>query len=318
MTISLSFSVFIYQSVNLEFQRRLGLIERRLQLRQLGFHPPPGEIELFIEDINDAKERVFLILFYTNIVILSISALSGWLLAGKTLEPIEATVEEQKRFISDASHELKTPLTALKTSIEVALRDKKLNLKAAKETLNENLDDIEQLKNLANDLLSLTRYEHNGNGLIYEKLDFKDVFEKVNKIFSLLSKEKNIKVTFLTKNAIFKGHKESIEKMFSILLDNAIKYTEKNGSVTLATIKNGNNISLTIKDTGVGISKTDLPHIFDRFYRVDPSRSKVNVTGFGLGLSIAKRIVEIHKGSIFVSSAVGKGTSFTITLPINP
>jgi signal transduction histidine kinase len=124
MTISLSF-LFYHRMVSFEIQMRVVGIERRLDLGRMGFLPPPGQSHYFYEDIREAKSRVLLVLVYTNIVILIFSSLSGYFLAGITLRPIENALEEQKRFIADASHELKTPLTALQTSIEVAVRDKK-------------------------------------------------------------------------------------------------------------------------------------------------------------------------------------------------
>ena len=119
MAISLSFSAFIYRGITQEFQRRLHTIERRLDFRGHGIRPPIGQAEFFIQDLEETRQRVLLVLLYTNGAILAFSALAGYFLAGKTLKPIESVMEEQKRFVADASHELKTPLTALITSTEV-------------------------------------------------------------------------------------------------------------------------------------------------------------------------------------------------------
>lgn len=128
MAISLSFSAFIYRGVTLEFQRRLSAIEHRLELRRHGFVPPAGRAQFFVQDLEEARQRLWLILIYTNGAIFLFSAIAGYFLAGRTLKPIEQSLEEQKRFVAEASHELKTPLTALQTSVEVALRDQKLGL----------------------------------------------------------------------------------------------------------------------------------------------------------------------------------------------
>ncbi len=317
MAISLSFSAFIYRSVTIEFQRRLDAIEGRLQLRQLGFGPPPGHEELFIEDILEARKRLILILLYTNGAIFVLSGIAGYFLAGKTLAPIEDTLEEQKRFVADASHELRTPLTALQTSIEVSLRDKKLGLTEAKKVLRESLDDIGNLTSLSNNLLTLTRYQQNGMNLTYERLNIKTLIENVYKKLAPLAVKKKIKVTILAKNINIKTDRESVEKLLTILLDNALKYTPKNGEVKISAEKSNKALVIKVSDNGAGIPKQDLPHIFERFYRVDASRSKVNVSGFGLGLSMAKRIVEMHKGSIHVESSFNKGSTFRVKLPLH-
>ncbi len=316
MAISLSFSAFIYHSVSLEFERRLNVIENKLDLPHQGLGPPPGRTEFFIEDIQKARKEILILLAYTNAVILGISAAAGYFLAGKTLAPIEKAMEEQKRFVADASHELKTPLTALQTSIEVALRDKKLKLKDAKKTLQGSLTDIDKLTNLSNNLLALARMQQNGQNLVFEKVNIKKVVDEIAQKFTPLAKKKKVTLTTKTKNYSLKANQESLEKLISILLDNAIKYTPAKGKVNVSVQKEGKCLILKVKDTGIGIAKKDLPHIFDRFYRVDTSRSKTKADGFGLGLSIAKEIVKLHHGSISVSSQLGKGATFAVKLPL--
>lgn len=313
MLISLSFSAFIYASVTLEFQNRFNIIERRLELRNYGFRPPPGQVEFFIEDLEASRNRILLVLIYTNITILFFSAVAGYFLAGKTLNPIEKSMEEQRRFVADASHEFRTPLTSLKTSIEVALRDKKICLNDAKTVLKGSLDDIENLTSLSNYLLGLARFQN--SNLLKGSLYIKDVVKKIEKQIAPIAESKNISLKVESENIKIIGNEESLEKLITILLDNAIKYTKKGGKVVLLTKKGRRNLLIRVKDTGVGISKKDLPHIFERFYRADLSRSKEEVTGFGLGLAMAKEIVDLHKGTIDVESQPGKGSTFTIKLP---
>lgn len=317
MVISISFSIFIYSTVTNEFQRRLGNIERRLDFEELGIRPPAGGPPYFLEDLNESRKNVLVILIYTNGIILIFSAIAGYFLAGKTLLPIEQTLEEQKRFIADASHELKTPLTALQTTIEVSLRDKKLGLKEAKEVIESNLEETIRLNKLANDLLSLTRYESGNGNFVLKKINIKNLIEEVNKKMQPIYKKKNINVEFNLRNVSLKGNQESLEQLITVLLDNAIKFTSKKGQIIVSTTKENNYIVIKIKDTGIGIPKKDIQHIFDRFYRADQSRSKEEIGGFGLGLSMAKRIVELHKGSISVESNLGKGSTFKIKLPVN-
>lgn len=316
MTISLSFSAFIYKSVTTEFQRRLANIERRLDLPNRGVPLPPGQERFFIEDFKATRLQILYILIYTNGLILVFSAGAGYFLAGKTLNPIENAMEEQKRFVADASHELKTPLTALITTTEVMLNDKKLNLESAKKALKENLSEAENLKYLTESLLSLAAYQQNEGSFPQNKVNIKDIVNKSIKTLGPQARRKNIKITDNSKKIIFNANVEMMQKLLTIILDNAIKYTLKNGKVSISTKKTKKNIVISIKDNGVGIAKKDLDHIFDRFYRADLSRSKSKSHGFGLGLSIAKDIAQLHNGKINVQSEPQKGSTFSIKLPL--
>lgn len=271
--------------------------------------------EYFIEDLNQARQRVLLILIYANGAILIFSGLAGYFLAGRTLAPIEKAMEEQKRFVADASHELKTPLTALQTSIEVALRNKKIRLAGSKKVLKESLEDIDGLKRLTNSLLSLAKYQADNN-FTFEKVSIKKLVDNAYKKVEPVAKENKVKVNIDAKDFKISANKESVEKLITILLDNAVKYTKKGGKVSVSVRRNKKHLIIKVTDTGIGIAKKDIPHIYERFYRVNTSRSKVDVAGFGLGLSMAKKIVEMHKGKIDVKSSPGKGSTFTIRLPL--
>lgn len=317
MLMSFTFSAFIYNEVSREFKNRLITIEQRLSVETPRNFWLQGPVhEYFKDDLEIARNRIIHILVYANGFILVLSSMLGHYLAGKALEPIEKALNEQKRFIADASHELKTPITALKTSIEVSLRDKNLNLKEAKVTLKESLEDIDSLKILTNELLALTRI--NENSINPQRTDIKKLVIDVVKKFEKQSERKNIKVTKKLIPVFIKVDPEKIEKLISILLDNAIKYTPKGGKITISSevSKNVRVFILKVEDTGIGIAEKHLEKIFDRFYRAEPSRSKIKVEGFGLGLSLAKNIVEKHEGKIEVRSKVGKGSTFLVKLPI--
>ena len=318
MIISLSFSVFIYRMVSFEIQMRVVEIERRLDLRHMGLIPPPGQNQYFYKDIREAQNRVLLVLVYTNAVILVFSSLAGYFLAGTTLRPIENALEEQKRFIADASHELRTPLTALQTSIEVAVREKKISLKDALFTLNDSLKDIKSLTTLTNDLLSLTRYQQNNLKTSFEKVNLGILISESLAKIAPIVKEKKIDIKIDGNNSItVYGNRDDLRKLITILLDNAVKYTPDKGNVSIEYKNKGKNVNIFVKDMGIGIPERDLPFIFERFYRSDASRSKVRVPGFGLGLSIAKSIVEVHHGTIAVESKIGEGSVFKVSLPLD-
>ena len=314
MLISLSFSAFIYNSVSVEFERRLNEIERRIQPRQLGLVPPPGRASFFLEDLENAKNEVLLVLIYTNGAILIFAGIAGYFLAGKTLKPIEEAMEDQKRFVADASHELRTPLTALQTAIEVALRDKNPTLKSVKDTLKDNLAEIGGMTTLSNNLLSLTRMQQNHPN--FESVNLKSVSEDVIKKLTPMAYAKKIKIKSDLSEIKLRADKESLGKLITILLDNAIKFSPKGKNIEIVCKKQGKCALISVKDEGIGIKASDIPHIFDRFYQADLSRTKTETSGYGLGLSIAKQIIKTHKGKIKVESKMGKGSTFTVRLPL--
>ena len=248
-------------------------------------------------------------------IILLLSALSGYFLAGRTLRPIKNMLDEQNRFITDASHELNTPLTSLKTSIEVNLRDKNFNTEKAKEVLESNLEDVNNLQFLSAELIKLTQYQEQNNNLQFEKFYLSDVIHEAVEKVKAQAKKKNISILPDTAKIYLIGEKRSLTELFIILLDNAIKYSPNKTAVKVMAKKIDSKVQIIVKDSGMGIEKKDIPYIFDRFYRADKSRSKQKTKGYGLGLSIAKRIAILHNGNITVESEAGKGSSFIVTLP---
>ena len=321
MFISVSFSVAMYKVLTFELNR----MERMQRLRiERGLSeprriiPPEQPFRIDPDLVDETQNHLQFILLVINLGILGSSAVAGYFLAGKTLKPIEKAMEEQKRFVADASHEMRTPLTALKTSMEVALRDKRMSLPEAKEVIKSNLEDIDGLKSLSDNLLSLAHYQSNGQKLIFKELDIKEVMKNVHRKILPLVKQKGVDVKLEIESQTIRGDKESLEEMMLIFLDNAVKYTPSGGKITVTAERKGKLLSIKVKDTGIGISRENIPHIFDRFYQVDRSRSKDKVAGFGLGLSLAKKIIEMYKGSVEVVSVLGKGATFTIKLPLSP
>ncbi|PIU68752.1 hypothetical protein COS81_02760 [candidate division WWE3 bacterium CG06_land_8_20_14_3_00_42_16] len=316
MTISLSFSMIVYTRVTSDVQGRLVVIENRLRSGELGFRPPSRPGPFFIEEIEDTRRRVLWMLILTNGLILIFSGVAGYFLAGKTLEPIEVALQEQQQFITDASHELRTPLTALKTSMEVALRGQKMSLSEAHEVIASNLEDVNSLQSLSDRLLSLAHYQTNGSSLIFKPLPVTETLEEAVRKVKFLAKAKEIEVNLKSADLTLDADQESFIELLVIFLDNAVKYTLAKGSINVSAEADKKHLYLAIADSGIGIKSEDLPHIFDRFFRADTSRSKAETKGFGLGLSLAKKIIESYHGDLDMVSKVGSGTTFTLKFPL--
>lgn len=313
MVISILFSLAMYHGLSLEVARSLRTQQFRLEHSQGAIFPHPPELDPSV--FEEASNRIKLTLIVVNLAILGISGVAGYFLAGRTLRPIKQMVDEQNRFITDASHELRTPLTSLMTSIEVNLRNKKLNLQNAKNLLQSNLEQTYSLRALSDDLLSLSQYQTKNGNTKFEQINLEKIVEEAIKRVIPLASKKYIKILDNTKDFIFEGDQKGLTDVLVILLDNAIKYSPQNSSIQILSRISDHSVLVSVKDQGMGISEEDLPHIFDRFYRADKSRTKQQISGYGLGLSIAKKIINLHKGEISLESKIGKGTEFTIQIP---
>ena len=317
MIISISFSVILYRISSLEIGRGLSRQGRILEQIPNDRIPQPLQTlekirqEQLVESNNHLKTN----LIYFNLIIFILAGATSYYLARRTLKPIEEMMDLQNRFTADASHELRTPLTAMKTEIEVALRDKKSKLSDIKQLLKSNLEEIGKLEVLSNSLLKLVNYENNKKSL-FSKISLSDSIKEAYQKISSLAKQREIKFIFHLKEVFIKGETSNIIELFKILFDNAIKYSPKNSKVFVNLITHGNYTEVKVKDEGIGIKATDLPYIFNRFYRADLSRSKEKVSGYGLGLAIAKKIIEAHKGTITAESKPGQGSTFIVRLPL--
>ena len=311
MAISLSFSGVIYAGVNRELLRIENSQNVRIQGIIHGF-PVPVELPPNVDSDSfaESRTRILLTLGIINLSILILSGLGGYFLAGITLDPIKEMVDKQKEFVSNASHELRTPLTSLTTEIEVALRDKRMTLKDTKELLSSNLEEVKKMNNLSNNLLRLNRSENSDSRVGFKQVDLRNiVLNAIDKVIPIAVKSK-IKITQKLQSAVVLGDEDSLTELAVILLDNAIKYSGDGREIIVKTKSSG---TLSVQDFGIGIRKQDLPHVFDRFYRADSSRNKEKTNGYGLGLSIAESISNLHNASIKVESEVGNGSTFTVT-----
>ncbi len=312
--VSFVFSTFIYKTVTYELENSFVAAEAKVRSQALFVARKPV-LEFLSEDLARAKRQVLLRLLMINGAILIISAAGGYFLAGKALYPIELAMNEQKRFVSDASHELRTPLTSLKTEMEVALRDKKLKTKDARQLITSNLEEVEKMQQLTNYLLACSHYGVACSPIPKKKFQIKDVVENAIRKVSPAASQKDIKIKKEVKANWVRANSASIEELLVILLDNAIKYSREGGQVFIRAVDDKRHLIFEVKDSGVGIKASHIPYIFNRFYRADQSRSKQKTDGYGLGLAIAKGIVEAHKGEIKVKSKPDVGSTFSIVLP---
>jgi two-component system sensor histidine kinase CiaH len=315
MSVSILFSLVIYDGINLElkrFEQTDAIVQEQVEQ---GFTLPRG-VYVNPQLISASRTRLITTLGTINLIIFFGAGFAGYFLAGRTLRPIKNMVDQLNRFISDASHELRTPITSLRSEIEVGLRSKHLTLPQAKKLIESNLEEVIHLQALSDHLLELTQYETMQGINSFSAVKLNEIMHDAIKNVHGQAKKKRITIKNTIKDVTVFGNSDRLRELFTILLDNSVKYSNPESSVTINGKTKGNIVTISVIDQGIGIARDELPHIFERFYRADESRSK-NIHGFGLGLSIAKKIVELHKGSIQAVSSVNKGTTFIIRLPRN-
>ncbi|MBI4136496.1 HAMP domain-containing histidine kinase [Candidatus Roizmanbacteria bacterium] len=313
-TISGIFSMVIYQGIVREIEQGYYRVEARFIDEKLVITPRQDlHSQIIAQNIRTTKQRVQILLLYANGVILIVSGAIAYYLAGQTLKPIAHAMSEQKRFIEDASHELKTPLTALKTAIEVALRNRKLTKKEATSVLSDNLSAVNTLQILTEDMLRLSRY--NKKQIAKLPVLLNNVIKSVIKTFIPLATKKKISIKKALTPVTVIARTPDMEKLFSAIFENALAYTSHKGIVDVYMKKKRTTVEIDITDNGIGIPKKDLPHIFDRFYRADQARSRKDHNGYGLGLPIAKQIIDQYGGTIEIKSKENVGTLVRVTFP---
>ncbi len=230
----------------------------------------------------------------------------------KTLERLEKIFTSQQRFLADVSHELRTPLTVIKGNVGLMRRMDMID----EETLASIDEEANRMTRLVGDLLLLAQADTGKLSLQKEALELDSLlFEVLQEMHVLADGKVNIQLTEFDQIQIL-GDRDRIKQVLLNLVSNAIQYTPEGGEIFLSLSKLDKNARLIIRDTGPGIPAEDLPHIFERFYRAEKSRTRSKSSGFGLGLSIAHWIITKHDGEISVNIEEGKGTTFEILLPL--
>jgi signal transduction histidine kinase len=322
MFLSLGFSSLVYSGISSGINRALIIQQKRVEreFRTFGYvsqnnlsRPPL----ITSETVKEIKLHTILILLIANTLILSLAGIVGYLLAGKTLRPIELMTLKQKTFMSNAAHEIKTPLTVLKTDLEVTLRDKKASIADLRSSLNSALEEVDALTNITDSLMLQAKVASQDNSSsAFTDVELSRVISGCILQLAKLAKSKNIVIDVNIENGlVVKGDELALTSLFNNIIENAIKYNKKDGSIVITSENTGAKIFVSIQDTGIGIGAEDLPHIFEPFYRVDKSHTKQGVGGVGLGLAITKEIVYSHKGEIKVESIRDIGTKFTLIFP---
>ena len=326
MTVSVLFSIVIYRMVVVEVVRFEAFQRSRSEAR-IGqmFMPFRGgglspRLPVNEELIEETKQRIAMIILILNGSIFLAGGGLAYILAGKTLDPIQGMMESQKQFIGDASHELKTPLTSLRIASEVFLRDKSPTVQDAKVLIQENLSEIDGMQSLLETLIQMNKLEYDRKEIVLnEHVFIEKIVAKTLQTVSAHAASKSITIIQTVHNQKVVGSELLLVKLLTILLDNAIKYSAVSGKIEIYSAVHTSHITLSITDHGMGIDHKDIPHIFTRFYRADSARTRTGESGgYGLGLSIAQKIADMHGSKIHVKSEKGTGSTFSISLKLVP
>ena len=264
-------------------------------------------------DARNAQLKALALVFgLGTLVALAAAAAGGFWLAGRALTPIRLTMETQRRFVSDASHELRTPVAVISTNADLLLRHPDDTIESGIEQVAAIHDSATRMGRLVGDLLMLARADEEAVRFAHAEIQLDDIARLVERDMAALAADRGISMAVQATPVTLRGDAERLRQLAVILVDNALKYTPSGGRVVLTCRSEGRRAFLSVQDTGAGIAPEALPHVFERFYRADESRTR---SGAGLGLSIAQWIAEAHGGRIAVESTIGRGSTFTVTLP---
>ncbi|OKL35582.1 sensor histidine kinase [Domibacillus mangrovi] len=313
--------------------------ERRFDSEQIDHRPASVHVRLMIDgspifyknqfigmvyigkDVSFAYklfDRLLILLLGLAVLFAGVAILISYMMSKKAMEPISAAFNRQKEFVGDASHELRTPLSVMLSSIDaMEMTDGAIEDPFAGKLLKNMKLEVKRMTGLVSDLLVLARADSGTVNRSYESIDL--YVEARNVIESLMphAEANHIALHFHAQDDMnVTGDRERIKQLLYILLDNAVKYSPDGGHVALTLSKEEREWRISVKDEGIGIHPDEQARIFDRFYRSDKSRTRA-LGGHGLGLSIAKWIVDIHKGTISVESELNKGSIFTVNIPLD-
>ncbi|MBQ5745701.1 MAG: HAMP domain-containing histidine kinase [Selenomonadales bacterium] len=267
---------------------------------------------------TDTMEKAILDNIFWTFIIAVLCSLGAFYLmsrylAEKAVRPIETAWAQQKAFIADASHELRTPLTVIRTNLDVVMCSPEETVEEQKEWLDNIREETDEMKELVESLFFLAQADAHQQRLECDPFDCRDMIASAVRAYTPMAEEKGITLTAdLGEENIIYGDDGKLRRVLRVLVENAIRHTDAGGTISVKLTDDGKTSCLTVTDTGEGIAPDALGHLFERFYQADSSRRK---GGAGLGLAIAKWIVEAHGGTISAASILGQGATFTVRLP---
>ncbi len=271
-----------------------------------------------ISPVYHLFQILLMILIGLGVVFFGVALSLSRYMSKRALVPVQESYIRQREFVGNASHELRTPLSILLSSLDTLEMEQDEHTSAFSRKVQQNMkEEVKRMTKLVSDLLTLARSDSNEQEVTQILFDFRPAASKVIETFHSIAASKQIEIAFDAPESLqVYGNEDRLTQLLYILVDNAIKYTPDHGSITV-TLRMENDkkhsLCMIVQDTGIGIKPEDYSRIFERFYRGDKSRSK-NIGGYGLGLSIAKWIVDAHRGTIQVSSTEA-GTTFTVLIP---
>ncbi|MDR3241557.1 MAG: HAMP domain-containing histidine kinase [Lactobacillaceae bacterium] len=269
-------------------------------------------IDLEHEIVESFSNRLFLIFIIAEVLLLVMAIV----LARANMVPITRVLKQQRTFVADAAHEFKTPMTIIQNKLETMLEHPNDSVMDQVENVANALTEVRHLNKLTADMLKLAQADAEITLFAFKQIDLVKVIKEVNEILEINTEtHQQTLVLDLPEELKMDGDEQRLRQLIMNLVDNAQKYAGKNSEVRVEVKKVRNVAQLKVSDTGEGISANDKKHLFDRFYRVDKSRSRAS-GGHGLGLSIVKWIVEGHAGTIDVQDTVPHGTTFNVILPL--
>lgn len=295
--------------------KRVGRFNYRVYTRYFDDLDGQSVVQVYQNTVNEDILWSFLktVLYVTGLSGTGVLLAISFVFTGQALKPVKETWIRQKEFLADASHELRTPLTVIQTNLDVVLSDEEGTVEENEIWLDNAYSETQVMAKLIDQLLILAKADANEERLDISEFSLSEVVENVCQNMEIIAQNKNLDFKMnLEEDIIIKADYDKMRRLVVILVDNAVKYTEK-GKVTVSLYIDKNKRKMfTVEDTGIGIAKKDVDRIFDRFYRADKARHREG--GTGLGLSIAKWIADVHKFSLTVESTVNVGSKFTLRM----
>jgi signal transduction histidine kinase len=302
---------------NGEDWRSFSVADGPLQVRTVAVYGAQSELLGFVqagksvEESNSSLRTLAIVMGAGGLAGLVLATAGGLFVAAIAIRPVRRGFERQREFVADASHELRTPLAVIRTNAETV---------AALTPGNEAVDDIAAeatyMTRLLDDLLLLAGGDHDGVTLQRVKIDLAECAREAGRVVSRIAAKKGLTLSVDVHGPLVSDvDPERYREVLFILLDNAVKYTPAGGAITLRAVADGGDAIVSVSDTGIGVPAGHVGRLFDRFYRVDKARSRA-AGGAGLGLSIAREIVDAHGGEIEIDSAPGRGTTATVRMKL--